>query len=123
MGVRRRVVLGVADRVLEAKIRREVEDELVGLEETRHSRHRLAVRRRYERGVRRTKLVVGGEREGGGFAKVGMRSPDRSARHRVGGDLGQLDLRMAEQEAEELAAHVTRPADDRDLHRPATPTA
>ena len=123
MGVGGRVVLGVAGRVLEPKIRRQVDDELVGLEEARHPRHRFAVRRRHERGVRGTEFVMGTERQRGRFAKVGMRPPDGPARHRVRGDLGDLRLGVTEQKAKEFAAHIAGSADDRDLHFRATPTA
>src|ERR1700691_4111627 len=52
-----------------------------------------------------------------------MGARDGSARHGVGRDLGDLHLRVTDQEAEQLSADVAGAADDRDLHRRPTATA
>ena len=66
----------------------------------------------HEEHVTTGKLVETAELQAGGAAQVRMHAVGELPGEALGGDLGYLDLRMAEQQAQQLAAGVAGGAGD-----------
>ena len=114
------VVFTIEGRIFQPEVRAEVDDLPRPREELGHANHGTAVGHREEEEVARVQVRMGREHEVRDLAEVRVSPAHRFSRHRVRGDLADLDLRMSEEEPEELSSGVTGTADDRDLHRFAT---
>ena len=120
----------IGARICQPEIGGEVYDALGQPGEVSDAALRLAVGQRQEEHVARLELAEGGEADGLGHpggAEVGMDAVREVAGLGFGGDLGDLDVRVMQQQAEQLAPAVTGTADDGDagsvVHSdPSTPT-
>ena len=114
------VVFTIEGRIFQPEVRAEVDDLPRPHEELGHADHGTTVGHREEKQVARVQVRMGREHEVRDLAEVRVSPAHRFSRHRVRGDLANLDLRMSEEESEDLSSGVTGTADDRDLHRFAT---
>jgi hypothetical protein len=68
------------------------------------------MRQAAEQDIRRAERVDGLETEIGPPSKMGMRARDRLSRHALRGRLRHFDVLVAEQQAQELSARISRRA-------------
>ena len=82
-----------------------------------------AVRQREKEDVALAHVLVVDEREARTLAQVRMRGADRLAGQRFAAGDDRVDLRMAQQKTQKLAARITGGTDHTNLHRAALATS
>src|SRR5205823_12015704 len=101
------VVLPIEGRILQPEVRAEVDDLSRPNEELRDAGDGTAVGHREEEKVARVRVRVGREHEVRDLAAIWAGPAQRGSRHRVGGVLSGIDLRMAKEQPEGLSTGVT----------------
>ena len=107
------LVIGpIQTRVFQAEVRAEVDDFPRAGKELRNPVHRPAVGHCEEEEIARVEVRMRRESQVGEPSEVRVGADHGFPRHGVGRDLGDVHLRMAQEQPQELASRVSGAADD-----------